>query len=113
VSCTSWKSREEPGCGFTANGTLAEFAAKEAELGDAEIVPATPDRAAIVAAGECPQCRKRGLTSHSGKAVRFTALTDGSIACTGYDPVTNAYQKHPVPDGVPDPSDVDPSEIPF
>jgi hypothetical protein len=42
VSCTSWKSREAPGCGFTADGTLADFAKGEAELGDAEIVHTAP-----------------------------------------------------------------------
>jgi ssDNA-binding Zn-finger/Zn-ribbon topoisomerase 1 len=127
ISCSSWRSREEPGCGFTAHGTLTAFAEKWQEFGDTlpDTAPADPGRAAIVASGECPECRKRGLTSYSGKRVRFVPMTDNTIGCTGYDPVPSEYAKHPTPEGVPkaepvaalrqstDPGDVNPDEIPF
>jgi len=97
VSCTSWKSREEPGCGFTADGTLAEFAAKEAELGDAEIVPATPDRGAVIAAGKCPECQRRLLTSKKGQPVTFYTPTGADIpVCNGYDGVVGEWVRHPM-----------------
>jgi phage recombination protein Bet len=95
VSCTSWKSREAPGCGFTADGMLADFAKGEAELGDAEIVPATPDRGEMVATGVCHACQARGLTAKSGKAVTWhTPSTGGPPVCTGFDPVTDEFVRH-------------------
>ena len=97
VSCTSWKSREAPGCGFTADGTLADFAKGEAELGDAEIVPATPDRGEMVATGVCHACQARGLTAKSGKAVTWhTPSTGGPPVCTGFDPVLDEFVRHPM-----------------
>jgi ssDNA-binding Zn-finger/Zn-ribbon topoisomerase 1 len=97
VGCSSYKGKSDKGCGFTADGTLADFAKGEAELGDAEIVPATPDRGEMVATGVCHACQARGLTAKSGKAVTWhTPSTGGPPVCTGFDPVTDEFVRHPM-----------------
>jgi ssDNA-binding Zn-finger/Zn-ribbon topoisomerase 1 len=97
LSCSSWKSRENPGCGFTADGTLAEWAEKERELADSTTTTAPPpeDRGAVVAAGKCPECQRRLLTTKTGKAVTFYVPSGGDVpVCNGYDPVAGEWPKH-------------------
>jgi hypothetical protein len=117
----------KPGCGLgILDGTLAGWIAKEAEFADSSDAPqqggepviAAPasasDRGAIVAAGSCPECRRRGLTTRSGSAVDWYSRPQGGVACQGYDPLGNGgkgeYVKHPVPGEA---ASVSPDEIPF
>ena len=96
--------------------------------------PAVPalsgtERAAIVLDGKCEECRKRGLTTYTGKAVGWrTPSGQDTEVCNGWDPVApnadggkGVYMLHPKP-AEPEPHPtlagasgevVDPEDIPF